>query len=430
MVNTHVSSLVNPFDTKNGQPKWPDGLATYSIGRRHQLTSEIALDDFYILLFPGAINWCIAFKPFTNLVQDYIGGNRVPRIDCHIHANHTANISVNYEYNHYTVLDPSNGATQVINEQINHAWNDITSPWVDHDIESTAQNLRAQRRLHEYQLHVPHDAFSAWRNVATAVHVQVINTTDSNEGWFRAIRLPRKRESRSMFDILMGPGSVYGNGNHIMSTPHFHTGGLHPSIYFLEEIDKLFTTNPTMCCGELQDIHNAVFQLNEVKERNEFTPLKTETVYTYLKRRQIYKRDSPLDLFREYEMFAVQEAYDLHHLRGASRPEKAFWPAAQQTSLQGFLSENKDIILIHIKGGPRTKVLLHSVNNQEFLTPDNSQLSQYVTPCDYDKQGLSNYNRNRSDYHKYPFHYLTNLEATEKALPGPYYASEQKHYFG
>jgi hypothetical protein len=382
------------------------------------------------MLFPGAINWCVAFKPIV-LTTPYAVGKSGDIENVHIYANHTANISLNYEYNPYTQYTiTQDGLIAVTNptEEYKIETQKEQNPWFNHD-GKTYDAVATPNVLHEYQLHTAHDAFSAWRNVATALHVQVINTTDSNEGWFRAIRLPRERQQKQFFDIIMGPGSMYGNGNHIMGTPHFHTGGLIPSGDFLKNIKTKFQNNPTFCCGELQDIHNAVFQLNEVKERNEFTPLKTEVVYTKLRRRQLYKRDDKLD--DPNDMFAIFPQYDLREARTDTTPKaRGHWASNQQTDMTGFLSDNKDIILLHIRGGSKTKILLHSVNNQEFLTPDNSQLSQYVTPCDYDKQGLQNYNRNRSDYHKYPFHYLTNLEATEKAVPGPYYMSEPFHYSG
>lgn len=364
-INTHVQSLVNPFDTKNGQPKWPDGLATYSIGRRHQLTSEIYCENFYVLLFPGAINWCVAFAPVEDRVE--------------LHANHTANISINYEFNETGEELP--GATDAL-----------------------------------YEYHTAHDSFSHWRNVTTAVHMQVINTTDANEGWFRAVRINRQREFQTFFDVIAGYGSQYGNGNHVMQTPHLHVGGLLPSTNLINKLQLMFQSEPSFCCGELQDIHNAVFQLNMIKENNEFKKLKTETVLAKLPKKAIYKRDDPVSLS---ENWAAEFEYG--KIGANFKNERSEW---------GFLSDNKDIILVQILGGPNTKILLHSVNNQEFLVPDNSQLTQYNTPCQYDREGLNRYNDNRSNYHKYPYHYLTNLEQTEKALPGPYYRTEPWHYFG
>lgn len=375
LINTHVQSLVNPFDSKNGQPKWPDGLATYSIGRRHQLTTEIYNSDFWVVLFPGAINWCVAFSAQN------------PE-ECQIWANHTANISINYEYNKSTDLPAQEGE----------------------GITSIA-----------HELHTAHDAFSHWRNVATAVHLQVINTTDTNEGWFRAARINRTREFTSMFDILCGKGSQYGNGNHIIETPHFHVGGLIPSENFTKRLSTILDNEPTFCCGELQDIHNAVFQLNNIKDRNEFKKLKAEYLYEPFEvgtgPRMVFKRDKVID---PEEIFAVKQQFN----RVGGR--------AYTTSMAeyGLLSDSKDIVLIHVLGGPKTKVLLHSVNNQEFLCPDNSQLAQYVTPCQNDKPGLTRFNANRTDYHKFPYHYIASLDQTEKAIPGAFYASEPYHYYG
>lgn len=374
-VNTHVGSLINPFDSKNGQPKWPDGLATYSIGRRHQLTTEVYQQNFYILLFPGAINWCVAFKARDDN-------------NCEIYANHTANISINYEFN-----ENAADAGQVTPDDPTFTYKA------------------------SYELHTPHDAFSSWRNVATAVHLQVINTTDTNEGWFRAARINRTREYGKMFDVVVGYGSAYGNGNHILETPHFHVGGVIPSKYFIEKLSTIMDNEPSLCCGELQDIHNAVFQLNNIKERNDFKLLETETINVKEAKRVLYKRDDAIDT---EDMWLANQDQDMYHGNSYT----------QSRSEYGLLADSKDIIIIQILGGANTKVLLHSVNNQEYLTPDNSQLAQYVTPCQWDKFGLQRYNDNRSNFHKYPYHYIANLDDTEKALPGPFYASEPYHYFG
>jgi hypothetical protein len=371
MITTQVSSLINPFDSKNGQPKWPDGLATYSIGRRHQLTTEIYNDDFWVILFPGAINWCVAFASENDLP--------------YIYANHTANISINYEYNE-SLVNPEIGVTP--------------------DPNSTA-----------HELHVAHDAFSHWRNVATAVHLQVINTTDTNEGWFRAARINRTREFEKFFDVIGGVGSAYGNGNHILETPHFHVGGLLPGRYLMEKLNEMLDNEPSLCCGELQDIHNAVFQLNNIKDRNPFKQLRTETLYSNEPVKTIYKRDDPIS---QEELFAIDQYFLKFGGQAYTRSRSEY----------GLLSDSKDIVLIHVLGGPKTKILLHSVNNQEFLCPDNSQLAQYVTPCQNDKPGLQRYNDNRANYHKFPYHYIANFDDTEKAIPGPYWMSEPWHYYG
>jgi len=392
LINTHVSSLVNPFDTKNGQPKWPDGLATYSIGRRHQLTTEVYRKNFYVVLFPGAINWCVAFTVNQNIDED--------SPHCEVWANHTANISINYEFNMGAETDPPEGAPD--------NWD----------------------KSRVYELHVAHDAFSSWRNVATACHLQVINTTDTNDGWFRAVRVNRKRELTGWFDTIVGPGSAYGNGNHILETPHFHTGGVLPSTQMLEWVTECFEHEPSFCCGELQDIHNAVFQLNQIKEKNEFKQLRTETLFSNTEKKPIWKRDAILHSTTEedgslLEMWAVEQEHNVNSVNMA-KPKSYTRSRAEF----GLLSDSKDIVILQVLGGPNTKVLIHSVNNQEFLCPDNSQLAQYVTPCQYDVSGLRRYNDNRSNFHKFPYHYLADIGDTEKALPPVFYTSQPWHYYG
>ena len=380
MSTEHITSLINPFDNTNGMPKWPDGQATYSIGRRHQLTSEIYADHFYVLLFPGQINWCVAFEY-----------NETEPNSPYLYANHTANISINYEYNG----DKTTGV---------------------------------------FRLEIAHDAFNSWRNVATAVHLQVINTTDSNEGWYRAVRMNRPREWNEIFNVIMGPGSAYGNGNHIMETPHLHTGGCIPNENFFDFIETYFQDNPTFCTGELQDIHNAVFQLNESKQINNFKTL--ETVHMFARNTQtgvgtptfqiydVFKRDDRVD---SGQFFSVRQDQIDVTLPNTRYNASSYGMSIDQWSL---VSECKDMILLEVFGTKKTKVLLHSVNNQEFLVGDNSQLAQYNTACHANLPALRSYNQTRNNFHKLPYHYLTSVESTGKAVPAPFYASEPYHYYG
>lgn len=348
-----VKSLENPFDTTNGQPKWPDGLCTYSIGRRHQATSEIQSGDFCLVLFPGSINWCLALRP--NISSS--GRNEV-------WANHSTNISFNYAASEKAVEG------------------------------DTGKDLQWEVGL---------DGFTEWRGVSYAMHTQLLNTTDKNEGWYEAVRID-KNSFMNMWGIIRGPGSPLGNGNFIRGTPHFHMGGVLPTLALAENMHKSFQWQhePTFVTGELQDLHNAVFQLNSIKETNEFK--KITNVYipkNGFKVEQISQRDDPVS--QEFLQLIKPKKYQLED---PAQTNTKFPDIIEDWAVEQLVSDAFDIIIIRVHGSKGTKLLVHSVANQEFLIAENGQMAQYQTPSDIDIDGLRYYNWNRNTRFKYPFHYL------------------------
>ena len=358
---TQVKTLYNPFDTSNGQPKWPDAKATYSIGRRHQATSEVTLDDYVIILFPGCVNWCVAIKPHENTPDD----------TTEVWANHSTNISFNYAFATSPRLAPD--ATQL--------------PL------ATALNWE-----------VGLDGFVSWRPVSYALHCQLINTTDRNEGWYEAVRFNRNSLIEP-WAVIGGRGSALGNGNYIKGTPHFHNGGLIPDAGALRRINSCnWDEHPSYITGELQDIHNAVFQLNCIKQDNDFQKIQPVkfctngwTMY------ELAQRDDPVNEFEEalykpkagIELGWNEEVYTM----GAS-------DVTRREDLAGLLSDAMDCIAVRIHATYGTKLLMHSVANQEFLCAENSQMSQYATPCESTLDQLNSYIYVRNARYKYPFHYL------------------------
>lgn len=345
--SVQIRTLENPFDTSNGQPKWPDGIPTYSIGRRHQATSEITMDEYMVALFPGSINWCVVVKPVDGKVQCW--------------ANHSTNISFCYQF-------------------------------------SVREDTPA------VQWEVGLDGFTSWRPVAYAMHCQLINTTDRNEGWYEAVRMP-KNNLLTKWNVLGGTGSPLGNGNYILETPHFHTGGLMPGY---ELLNRLYNTSvwfnePTYITGELQDLHNAIFQLNASTEQNEFKRL---SAFAFMndgyEQETLVQRDDdvPVSEMASYRPRTTVDEMDATHIN------KQFYNLPNNSAAEQLSGDCFDMILLKIHGTVGTKLLLHSCANQEFLTAENGQMAQYVTECDNNSAQLKSYNWVRNARFKYPFHYL------------------------
>lgn len=349
-----VLSMENPFDTTNGQPKYPDGLATYSIGRRHQHTSEVQLDDFTVVLFPGSINWCLVMRPETNPSRNEVW------------ANHSTNISFTYS------------ATAKATSGVNLQWE------------------------------VGLDGFTEWRPVAYAMHLQLLNTTDKNEGWYEAIRID-KNSLMNKWGVLRGKGSPLGNGNFIRGTPHFHMGGVCPPFYLAWNMhhSRQWNQEPTYITGELQDIHNAVFQLNCIKENNEFKKLTNLYMdnQAYLIEDVYQRNDKVLQDYLQNIIPAIHnnEVYN-NFLFDTNISQADF---QEDWQVQQLVSDAFDIIVLRVHGNANTKLLVHSVANHEFLCAENSQMAQYQTPCDNNSRSLAEYNEKRNARYKYPFHYLS-----------------------
>jgi len=350
-----VKSLENPFDTSNGQPKWPDGKATYSIGRRHQHSSEVTLSNFLIFLFPGSVNWCLICRPNEN--------NSSPEV----WANHSTNISFNYSFN-------EKGSSTEVAEETDKQWE------------------------------VGLDGFVNWRPVAYAMHMQLINTTDRNEGWYEAIRVD-KNSLMKKWALLGGIGSPLGNGNYVRGTPHFHNGGVVPTYEFLSYYydSTQWGEEPTYITGELQDIHNAIFQLNVVKKDNDF--IKISNVYSSfhgMDQQQLMQRDDLVDLS---QMALWKPHINVSQITGDSTKLK--WEYLPDNFLsEQLVSDAFDMIVVRIHGTTGTKLLVHSVANMELLSAENGQMAQYATDCDNNRIELNRYIDERNAKFKYPFHYL------------------------
>ena len=323
-----------------------------------------------VVLFPGSINWCLVLRP------EEVEGTKTNQV----WANHSTNISFCYAASIYAPPDKS----------INLQWE------------------------------VGLDGFTAWRPVQYAMHMQLLNTTDKNEGWYEAVRID-KNSLLNKWGLLRGEGSPLGNGNFIRGTPHFHMGGVLPSYHLSRYMytTKQWQHEPTYITGELQDIHNAVFQLNCIKEENNFKKITNLTVGTNMYNTEtVYQRD---DLIPDTMVQNVIPRIHIGDDEHGFDPGVPAYPANFQENwaVQQLVSDAMDIIIVRIHGSYKTKVLIHSVQNVEFTCAENGQFSQYTTPSDVDVGGLEYFKWMRNTRFKYPFHYLA--EGGYLQLPRPPY---------
>ncbi len=376
-----LSTLYNPFSIRNNQPKWPDGLATFSIGRKQQFASELYGSEITIVLFPGSVNWCVGW--------DY--------------ALLTKQIAPHFD-------------TRVM-VQLNHG---------DDRTFKVRDFWRTTEAVHQHFWDFKESEYSAWRGVSYAMKVRCCNNDEENDGWFEAIRTSRNNfyDQMTVASILVDGVEGYQTKTHsipgINNTirhPIIWTGSVLPSPILQQHVwnadfDKtIFWESPSYCCGKLKDIGDYMFQLNPERDDNEFTKLRsvnedsagfeayTITSYSYA--------DDPKDHIARtaFDYLDVKAHRPFHSINDPDN--NANNPARVEdipNYEQSFLSDSFDTIILRIHGTESTRVLVHSVANIELLTGEFSKLAQFQTASYPNVSGLASYIDYRQTRCKLAYH--------------------------
>ena len=235
--NKQLAILYNPFSFKNNQPKWPDGLASYSIGRKQQVATEVkGKPDLVFVLFPGMTNWLMAYS--SVLPKGTTSGTTTL-------TNDHVDVVLNH-HQHKTFNWKSDGLK----------W----GPQVDSD-------------------------YSAWRPVSTAVKFKHVNSDEDNEGWFEAIRTSRNTIHGKM-GVVYQKAAAGGAPNATVWTEPLAVAApgklsVGPANVFPEfNLAKSWmeasqwSMQPSYTVGKLKDIGRYIFQLNQEKTINEFQKIR------------------------------------------------------------------------------------------------------------------------------------------------------------
>lgn len=354
--NKVLSSLYNPFTTKNNQPKWPDGKCQYSIGRKHQHASELHGEEMVIALFPGVVNWCLAIQSntVTNATLDTVTNI--------FRANHTSKLSVAYNYTKATKSTPNT-------------------------------------EFHQWYINTP-TVFTSWRPVSYALHIRCINNDESNEGWFECIRT-----GRQPFTTEMGLTTTKDEEGSIL----FYPASIVPSNTAIATwmATRNWSLSPTYATGKIKDLGAYVFQLNNQKTDNDFLPL--QTIYAEVNGTDAISPESSGTLA------VVTKDTDDNNVVGAVIKQNdtatlGFTPGNVDHYWKDTVySDALDMILIRIHGVANTKLLLHSVANMEFLMPEGSEYAQYMSAAYSAKPQLNRFLAHRNKYNKMAFQTVGSL---------------------
>lgn len=332
-----MATLYNPFSLKNNQPKWPDGKAQYSIGRKHQHAAEITDNNFVVVLFPGLTNWCIAAKHDGTTAT--------------LLANHGSTLSVKYAHG----VDTGS-----------HWWN-VGSGIADH--------------------------FETWRPVSYAMVIKNINNDEWNEGWFEAIRTPR-----NVFMETFGLSTEDTTEN---SNPQVFVANAVPDAVSMQAWfnSMKWTNQPTYVTGKLKDIGNYMFQLNNQKRDNDFLKVRNLSLHSEA------LNEETVNVYNDTANIAIPKI----GLESGSTITAGEIKNFENTVIHDSL----DIVLVRIHGNTdeenKTKMLIHTCANQEFMCAENSEFAQYQSAAYPALYELNSYLEYRSKFSKIPMQYNKNV---------------------
>lgn len=275
----------NPFSNANTNPKIPDGKILASCGLRCQARSEIKNDSdspMYILVYPGLMSGMYVQSALSDLT----------------------------------------GATDGITDQ-------VPFTYAQHAIFNkvgTTDQYKSQD-------------VAAWRLVSQGVRLSLLNTSDYNDGYWEAIRLP---VDPSLFAMRWDMATSTDGSTGILTVDNSKLVGAG-----IAHVGNMIN-NPSYRSGKLRDIHKQTFMLKPHSGSHE--PLNLG---------QPIKLAGTIDLATEIENFNISTPVPL-------------------------LDTTFDCILIRIVGRTNagttptpTRLLGHLVSNQEVVYRDDSLMSRF-----------------------------------------------------
>jgi hypothetical protein len=369
----HMATLWNPFSYKNNEPKYPDGLAQYSIGRKWTNVTRVKGKEIIIFHYPGLLGWTAIFA--KTATRD------ITLVDVH-----STSESLQYDFTTVNMarLFPD-GTTQ---EVINQKW-----------------TLTPQ----EYK-------FSAWRTVSAAVKVKPTNkiytqNCGKNDGWWEAIRTNKIIDP---MNFLL----VASTGPQLHQIPQ---AAVLPSLDYAKYSNSTtnWTNGPSYATAATNTMQQYVFQLNQIRNDNEFIDV-TEIQYdqeqglnTAITLDVMVYGNATMQSNPGYNIFPdalTTRMYNRGTLtsewgRGGADPalgSKIDHPQREK-GFENVKSSSFDTIIIKLHGTDDSEYLVSSVMNQEFLAND-TMLKDYQTASYPALEELQEYLEIRSRDYKFPHH--------------------------
>lgn len=393
-----LSTLYNPFSIRNNQPKWPDGLANYSIGRKQQFGSEVYGRDLVIALFPGSQNWCMCFEWKE-------GPNRAV-----ILANHGDTRTFEWK-----TENTGAAGTETINyEPVKE---------ISDDFRDTA-GLTGRDSQYRY---------SGWRGVSYGLKLECCNSEEENDGWFECIRTSRNL-MKHRFGVLdhykeadVNPAEFEVEPVVNKYIPNLFDMDVAPGYMTVQEwySARNWALNPSYASGKLKNIGNYVFHLNPESKLNPFQKLKPVSfqrgltsesmqywvaAFSNLESRPPLRKAAENEATLNVPMTEIKQNPPAEAAAHTPTGEDATnatvaddgdvgaadtgATSAETLNLEfaeHLIDNSFDIVLIRIHGVDSTRISMHSVANIELTCDEMSRLSQTQTICYPNVQGLQKY---------------------------------------
>lgn len=393
-----LALLYNPFSIKSNHPKWPDGLATFSIGHKKQNATELYGNNHMFALYPGQLSWChgVAYDARIAPNDNFVHLNRDYSNTLLLHGV-TENCNSGPDFNMYRVL----------NSDIPNAF-----AWTYAD-----------------------EDYTAWRPVSYGMKIRCCNTDDENEGWYEAIRLDMEyfRGKFGVFGLMhrmpvgVRKGTIEAcHHESLLDTthagyvaqkkaaqPYFKSGMTAMTDravrHFMHDMD--WYRFPTYACGSFKDIGDVMFQLNPTKEDNSFIKTRNVTIdrascwecgvwanmydavnpklnnYQW-KNLYFFDANNPSWGRLANDGASDMNAMELIHPRTEVDPIQAYQVGDFTDT---FMGRAFDVVLVRVHGTENTRTMVHTSGCTEHLVGDNVKETRHMTVAYKCKEALDRF---------------------------------------
>jgi hypothetical protein len=372
--------LNNPFTIHNNNPKWPDGLASYSLGVKHQRTTEVTGPEHVIFLFPGMVNWMVCYSAALNSgAQEQFG------------------------------LSAAHG--------INQGGDDIIQMY--NEVSEEAHNQFKDTLILTEQV----NKVVEWRPVSIGMRLYCANTDRQNEGWIECCRVPHG-QVREFFGVTYRSiieGDV-DSENHISAIrdqdtnfPHkrclIANGFLVPHSKFVNKLTRTYYEKypfrlsqlPGYATMPFKDVSDYQFLLNPNKHYNEFNTVRNihiDGAEHWIFDDQFFT-DISTPTYRIHDNLLYSSRFYRNHYHGPGTGPAPQTVEGTTYMDQGLSSNAFDTIVIRFHGTANSRLVIHTAANYEYMTTNEQTTGVTVTYADVPM--VTRHVETRNAYHKLPF---------------------------
>lgn len=437
-----LAVVCNPWEQVDS-PKFPDGKANFSVGKRHLNAEEVKFPDeetfpgetdddanmetVVVALFAGINNHCVVFKSFNDVdevsVQTgptsdrSVAGQILTDMGNLILSNHIAKTGVPFS-TRFPGLTPG--------EDIK---NDNTFKDT-YDIRGKLNPFHMRLALLEPE----NRSYSHWRPVSVGMRIKSLANETDDGGWWEAIRSSRNLITDRSSDVFIHTGATFGvamqthnkaeeiDDNFIPIREDAVAAGIRPFAVTKQakkvangnilpqpeftrrnayESTSDWGSDPSYCQGKISDLECMEFQLNCIRKDNDFLPVDTVQIFDgvptwfaegvtpnwvkYMNivspRRQYGKlyHDTGKSMIGPH-LTQIQDIYGLPKVKHQDN---------QDRSVENLFSDAFDVILVRIHGtNAKTKLFIESICNREYALPSSGPYSEWSTPSFMDTKRL------------------------------------------